>query len=55
MRKLLLFFFCFIWLLPGFAQVEIKDFDTKDFPKVSFLLRSYDPEVRTIKDVRIFE
>lgn len=55
MRKLLLSIFCFLWLLPGFAQVEIKDFDTKDFPKVSFSLRSYDPEVRTIKDFRIFE
>lgn len=55
MRKLLLSIFCFLWLLPSFAQVEIKDFDTKDFPMVSFLLRSYDPEVRTIKDVRIFE
>ncbi len=55
MKKLLLSIFCFLWLLPGFAQVEIKDFDTKGFPMVSFLLRSYDPEVRTINDVRILE
>lgn len=55
MRKLLLSFLCFLWLLPSFAQVEIKDFDTKDFPKVSFTLRSYDPVVRTKGEVRIFE
>lgn len=55
MRKLLLSFFCFLWLLPGFAQISIDNFDTKDFPMVSFMLKSYDPEVRAIKDVRIFE
>lgn len=55
MRKLLLFFLCFLWLLPGFSQVEIKDFDTKDFPQVSFTLRSYDPLVRTKEEVRVFE
>lgn len=55
MRKLLLSFLCFLWLLPGFAQVEIKDFDTKNFPQVSFTLRSYDPVVRTKEEVRIFE
>lgn len=55
MRKLLLSLFCLLWLLPVFGQVEIKDFDTKDFPQVSFMLRSYDPEVWTKEDVRIFE
>ena len=55
MKKLLLSFLCFLWLLPGFAQVEIKDFDTKNFPQVSFTLRSYDPVVRTKEEVRIFE
>ena len=55
MRKLLLSFLCFLWLLPVFAQVEIKDFDTKNFPQVSFTLRSYDPAVRTKDEVRILE
>lgn len=55
MRKLSLSFFCLLWLLPCFAQVDIKDFDTKDFPKVSFTLKSHNPDVYTSNQIRLFE
>ena len=55
MRKLLLSFLCLSSFLPAFAQVEVKDFDTEVFPMVSFSLRSYNPEVQTIDQIRVFE
>lgn len=55
MRKLLLSLFCLSLFLPAVAQVEVKDFDNKEFPSVSFNLRSYNPEVQTSEQIRVFE
>ena len=55
MRKLLLSFLCLLWILPVSAQLEIKDFDTKDFPKVSFSLKTYNPDVQSMDRISVFE
>lgn len=55
MRKLLLSFLCLLWILPVSAQLEIKDFDTKDFPKVSFSLKTHNPDVQSMDRISVFE
>lgn len=55
MKKLLLSFFSFLWFLPCYAQVEIKDFDTKGFPVVSFTLKTHNPSIQSIDKVSVME
>lgn len=57
MRKLLLFIFCFLWLLSGFAQTtkEINNVESKDFPFVSFYIKSDNPVAQPKESLSISE
>ena len=54
MRKMLFSFLGLLMFFPSFAQ-EVGNFNTEKFPEVSFTLKSNNPEVLTINQVRVFE